>query len=347
MAPPSRDSTAPPPSSGALPPDSGALPPDSGALPPSSGALAPDSGAGLPHLPAPASSSGAVSAVAEAAPPSSEAALGRIEAALHRFLASRKDKEGRDFIEGVIVERLAGKGAKKEEVDHDLLDDLTQLAWVRAREGESLPWTEWGVKPWVRRVTKRAIAEYFRGGEDDRENLVKGVSVEETSDSHAEKTDYGAREHLIAKWLEGQCEGDAVAKRDFALMMEHEVVGRSLAELAVAHDTTEQALANRFYRLRKRLIPRVALMDEEKPRKFAIFGGIFAFFGGLVAVVIYVVWLHYFAPPPPPPPLPELPAPSASAAPGPEFDNALPTQPAPSAEPPDAGAKPLPDKPPR
>ena len=115
-------------------------------------------------------------------------------------------------------------------------------------------------------------------------------------------------------------------------MMEHEVVGRSLAGLAVAHDTTEQALANRMYRLRKRLVPRVALMDEEKPRKVVIFGGIFALFGGLLAVILYV-WLHYLAPPPPPPPAPVLPAPSASAAPGPEFDNALPTLPAPSAVP--------------
>ncbi len=304
------------------------------AAPPSDPTVADlSSGASLPANDAVPSSGRAVSAVAEEAPPPSGVTESPVIAALRRFLASRETDEGDEFIKGVIIRKL-GK-----DIEPALLDDLVHLAHVDALEAQSPPWTVHGVRGWMFRVTRRAIAHYFKARKDDDENLEPGVEVSNWTDRHAPQTDWGARELLICNWLAKQIGDDPVRVKTFRLMVEHEIHGRTLAELAAENRTTEGALSSRFYKLRQELAPRLALMDQEKPRR-AILLLLFLFGLGVVAAILYALFL-WATPVPPTPATPALrPAPTstASALP-PTFDNALPTEPSESPDP-DPGRKP-------
>jgi DNA-directed RNA polymerase specialized sigma24 family protein len=290
---------------------------------PPSDPTAPDTSSdpSLPANDAAPSSGRAVSAVADEAPPPSGVTANRMTLALHLFLSSKEKKKGEDFLRSVIVRKLGP------DLEPDLMDELVQLARTRALDARSPPWTVGGIPSWVGRVTRRAIADYFRAREDDEENLDPDAHAHDPFDRHAPQTDWGAREHLIAKWLEKQIGPDPRRRETFKLILEHEIADKSLKELAVEYGTTERALANRFHKLRKELAPKVALMDQEKPRRTVLLA---LFFLGACAfvAVLYALW-HLWLPPAPPPPrmLPE-PAPTASAAPAPTFDQALPTTPA-------------------
>lgn len=250
-------------------------------------------------------------AVESEAPPPSREAESRVVAELRRFLGSRKADEGRSFVRGVIIVRLGS------DIEPELLDELLHLAITRCLEAKSPPWLASTVRPWVARCTRRAIAEYFRSREDDEENLEPGADPEAVFDRHLPSPDWGARAHLINKWLHQQLKGDPFKEETFRLMMAHEVEGWSLAELAEKHGTTTSALSNRFFKLRQQLIPRVRTMDDEKKRMFVFF---LLFLGAFVALV--VAYLLFFAPPPPRPPhLPPAPTHTFTE---PTFDQAEP-----------------------
>jgi hypothetical protein len=257
-------------------------------------------------------------------PPDSGPRPRNVREALHRFVGSRKDGQGARFISAIIVTKLYGPHPKPSRVDQDLVDQLTSMAVERALKAKTPPWTVGGIPGWVVRVTRCAIADYFRDPKrkKDRKNLARGVDPVNWADRHQPETDWGAREHLITKWLETQIGGDPVEKDTFRLMFEHNVVGRPLEELARENDTTQQALASRFYKLRMELAPKVSLMDREKPRRAIL---LLLFFGGLAVVVAILVALWRGIVSVPPPQLPEpRPVPSVSAAPLPTFDQAPP-----------------------
>ena len=279
-----------------------------------------------------------LAAPAVPAPRPSGVRLNPVIAALYEFLASREEKKGDDWIKRVILRRLGG------DLDPALLDDLVQLAHTRALEAKSPPWFVRGIPAWVARCTRRSVADYFRARKDDDENLQPGVEIGDLAgDRHGRATDEGARELLITKWLGKQIGNDPHKVLTFRLMVEARVHGRSLAELAALHHTTESALSNRFNKLHDELAPKVARMDEEKPR-MVVLGFLWFTLGGLfIALVVVVLSWRLLAPSAPPPPLPILPAPSASAEPAPSLDIARPT-PVPSVVPADAG---MPEKPPR
>ena len=281
----------------------------------------PSSDTSLPANDAAPSSGRAVSAVAEEEPPPSGVTESRVRVALREFLGSKEKNKGSDFMRGVILRKL-GK-----DLDPGMLDDILHLAHVDAMEGKSPPWTVGGVRGWVFRVTRRAIAHYFQARKEDEKYLDPDAVVAYQFDRHAPSPDWGARELLICKWLEKQVGDDPVRRDTMQVMLEKEVAGRSLAELAAERGTTVSALSNRIHKLRKELAPRVALMDEEKPRLF-ILGALWLFGLGAVVTAIVLAWQVLFPAPPPQPPRP-LPVPSASAAPqpAPTFDNAFPTQP--------------------
>jgi hypothetical protein len=290
----------------------------------------------LPANDAAPSSGRAVSAVAEEAPPSSGVSLGRMHAALLQFLASREEKKGRDWIRRVIVNKLGP------DLEAALLDDLLQLAEARALEAKSPPVFEWGIPGWVARVTRCAIADYFRNKKDDDENLEPDAVAADQLERHAPETDWGAREHLICKWLRKEIGDDPIKVKTFAMMMEVNVVGRPVAEVAAENHMTASALSNRMHKLRKELAPRMALMDQEKPRR-AILLLLFLFGAGVLAAILYL--LLRGPTPVAPTATPALrPAPTTTASVVvPTFDNALPTQP--SASPDDNGGKPQRPKP--
>jgi DNA-directed RNA polymerase specialized sigma24 family protein len=282
----------------------------------------PSSSGPLPANDAAPSSGRAVSAVDEEGPPPSAVTAGRVRVALRAFLASRKKNEGDDFIRGVIHRKLGT------DLDPALLEDLMYQAHLDALEAKSPPWTVGGIRGWVFRVTRRAIAHYFEARKADDENLdPEGVAADQF-DRHAPSTDVGAREHLICKWLAKHVGDDPVRRDTMQVMLEKEVAGRSLGELAAERGTTVSALSNRIHKLRKELAPKATLMDREKPRLFILGALWLCGLGAFVAAVV-VVWGLLFPAPPPPPPRPVLPVPSASAAPAPAptFDQAFPTQP--------------------
>jgi DNA-directed RNA polymerase specialized sigma24 family protein len=283
-------------------------------------AVEPSSDRSLPaNDAAPSSARVVVSAVAQVPPPSG-VTLGRVDGALRAFLASREKKQGRDFIKSVIIKRL-GSG-----LNPTLMEDLEQAALTRALEAASPPYLVSGIPGWVSRVTKRAIADYFRAREDDEENLDHDAEAADQSERHAPQPDWGAREHLICQWLETQIGDDPAKVETFRLMMECNVVGRPVAEVAAENGMTASALSNRMSKLRKELAPRIAVMDREKPRLFILLGMLLFGVAAFIVAALVVLWVLLAPIPRPPRPPRVVPAPSASVAP-PTFDQALPTAP--------------------
>jgi DNA-directed RNA polymerase specialized sigma24 family protein len=272
------------------------------------------SGASLAPVNSSLSSTGALASAAPAPPPAVDAPVGRVVAALRAFLGGDEHSNGRAFVRRVIVRRLY-PGKRRRRIDDELVDEITQLALARALDAPMPPWTLAGIPAWVRRLTRRAIADYFRDLKSDKENLDREADVVQWSDRHAPSPDWGAREHLIVKYLEGCIGDDARKKQTFQWLLEKEVAGRTVEELAAEHHTTPTALSNRFYKLRQELIPRVSVMDEEKPRRFVL---IVLFFGALLAVLALALWL-WFALRPAHPVTPPRPVPSASRAPAPRL----------------------------
>ncbi len=304
--------------------------------------MTPSSGK-LPVPAAPASSSGAVAAVdAEAeAPPSSGVGETGVVVALRRYLGSRAYGEGRDFVRAVVIRKLYGR--KPKGIDEELVDELTQAALLEAMEAKEPPWFVRAIPNWVARVTRRTIAKVFRGALGDKKNLDRDADAQEWSDRHEPATDWGAREHLIVKYLEEHViQGDPYKRDTFRVMMESRVGGKTLDEMAAERGTTANALSTRIHRLEKKLVPAVSVMDREKPRMTVI---VLLFLSGLVAAVSLLFWLlGIFSPAPPravPQPSPVVSAPSAPPAPAPppEFDNAQPTGPAPATPPSDGKPK--------
>jgi DNA-directed RNA polymerase specialized sigma24 family protein len=281
-----------------------------------------------------------VAVAKDSAPPPSGVTVSRVRVALVQFLASRETKKGTDFVKRVVFRKLG------EDIEPALLTDLVQATCARALDAESPPTFVWGIPSWVARVTRRTIADYFRGGEDDAENLDRGAAVDDDEgasvfDRHAPGTDWGARRMLIDKWLGTQLGDDPVRHDTYDAMVESAVVGHSLEDLAAARGITVSALTNRIHKLRKELAPKAALKDRETPRMLILFGLFGAVFLGVVAAVVLLLSL-LFPPPPPPLVLPLAPSATAAPAPSPSFDNALPTAPAP-----DGGAENLKPRPPR
>ena len=246
--------------------------------------------------------------------------------ALLRFIDSKRGGEGRDFIRSRTIAAIYGKKPKREEIDDELVDEVTQRAYVRAREAESPPWTIGGIPGWVVRLTRREWADYVRELAPDRKHIDPRGDAYAWADRRAPGTDWGAQAHLVMKWLRRQL-GDNPAKwATFELMWAHNVEGYTLDELAKKHHTTAQALADRFLRLRNELGPKVRLMDREKPRRAIL---LLLWIGGPIALLVVAIVLFLYAmrtvPPPPvqPPPKP-VPSASASAGPAPSFDQALP-----------------------
>jgi DNA-directed RNA polymerase specialized sigma24 family protein len=333
-------------------------PDDSGpASVPSSGASVPQSGARISDEDAPPSS-GPVSArdADEGAPPSS-GTYTRVHAAIFRFVASRKEKEGRDFVIGVVKERLGS------DVPLAMLEDIVQSALAEAVECRWPPWTVGGVPAWLARLTRRQIAAYFRKERGRQEQprpgqpkkpeptarpraasarnaeaarleahddgAAAGPRVEPAErtewipDHSLPPTDERARARLVHDWLAKQIGDDPRKVATLELMYRHEVEGHAIGDLALEQRTTPAALYNRFHKLRQELGPKVRRMDDERTRRSVFLALILFGFGVFLALVLWL--LGVFTPPPPPVVPPHEAVPSASAvAPPPVFNQALP-----------------------
>ncbi len=195
-----------------------------------------------------------------------------------------------------------------------------------------LPLLAGGTKAWLRRLTRRTISDHFKGEAVHRKNLDREKDAEQERDRDDHGPDIAARELRILQWL-GSVITDERDQKTLQLMFEREASGTDLADLARREKTTENALSARFYKLRVKYAPHLAIMDDE-PKRRAVLALLLLFLvGGAVALVVWWRW----PPPPEPPPAPPH-VKTLAAPPRPTFDQALPPLPEPT---------PLPAPPPR
>ncbi len=312
-----------------------------------------------------------------APPPSGTRA--RVHAAVLAFAASRKDNEGRDFVIRAVKASLGPDipRAMLEDIVQATLTEAVACRWPPWFASKVPAWMRR-----LTRVQTAVYFRREKGREDDkpgkdgkpkkpdptarprdaasrnREAVRRGAHgddpatgkkleprerTEWIADKNSPPTDERARARLIHDWLAKQI-GDSPAKvHTLGLLKQHEVDGFTLAELAEREKITERALANRFHKLRKELVPQVRLMDDERTRRSVLW---LLLLLGATAVIALVMWfLLGVLPParPDPSSSPPLPVPSLSpVAPPPVFNQALPPPSAPSAPP----APELPPKPP-
>lgn len=237
--------------------------------------------------------------------------------AISAFVGS---KEGRELIKSFIHERLGPN------IQPELFEDLLQGASIGAITSKWLPLLAGGMRAWLRRLTRRTIADHFKGEAVHRKYLDREKDAEQERDHDNHGTDVAARELRILGWLRSVI-SDERDQKTLALMFEHEEAGVPLADLAAREKTTPSGLSNRFYKLRVKYAPHLSIMDDEPKRRAVLALLLLFFLGGAVALV---AWL--LSPPPRAEP-PALPAPTATVAPKPApeptFDQALPPLPEP------------------
>lgn len=235
--------------------------------------------------------------------------------AVDSFIGTRS---GQAFIVGAIREYLG------DEIQPALLDDLQQCSNMTALTARALPWFHFAIEGWVRRVTRRAVVNYFRRGQVHDKYLDHDKLAELQADKDSGEADEGARERMITAWLEKQAAGNPAEQATLRLMAEHEIEGLSLGELAKRENTTPNALSLRFSKLRKKYLPRLALMDDEPKRR--TFFLLLLILGPFVVLagVLWLLWSREVLQVPAPPAVPLRPVPTATALPEPSFDQALP-----------------------
>ena len=277
-----------------------------------------DSNRSIPDAP-----TSAVDAVAQVAPPARESGVGPIDEALDAFLSSRRTDEGMGYVRRILVRKLYWN-RRKQDIDDDLINELLQQTCIRALEAARRrpAWTRWSIPGWVKRLTHRTVYWYFHDREDDDENLAPDVDPADLGGSHAfPRPDEGARAHFICKYLEPLIGDDPVRIETFRLMCKHALDGFSVEELAREAGTTPNALSLRIFKLRKELGPKISIMDDEKKRMLVLV----PFWGAaFVVLAILVAWLLGWLTPAPPVHALPPPAPTASVAPAPTFDQAFP-----------------------
>ena len=187
----------------------------------------------------------------------------------------------------------------------------------------------------------RAAADWRR--HDRTRKIDRSVDVQQLAGSRFPPPDWPARERMLEKWRRWAMGNDPVKLETYRCMDRHENEGESIEDLARELGITPNALSLRISRLRKELIPKVRMMDREKPRMFILF--LLWFAGAAIVVALLLLVFLRVRPTPLPVPLPApRPTPSASAGPAPStFDQALPPPsgnvPAPSPSPTGAGTE--------
>ena len=195
------------------------------------------------------------SGVAAAAYAPSPEEMGRVVRFLNRFLRSHDPDEGIAFMRKVIIARLRKllkrRGRTDVKIEVELVDEIAQRAFTEAIEMRWPPWTPFGIEGWVTRICHRSIAAHYKGQKRHNERTDDSVDVDELPGDRAfPETDYGARAHLLVKFMEHQLDGDPAKEKTFRLMWAHHNDGFTLEELAAREGTTPNALSARFYRFR-------------------------------------------------------------------------------------------------
>jgi DNA-directed RNA polymerase specialized sigma24 family protein len=181
---------------------------------------------------------------------------------LARFLASTDDGEGQAYVRGIVVRRLHGKLPDPRDVDQQLVDELASDVAARAFEARSSPPDFDGIRRWLPRLVRSALADRVRREERERARIDRAADVFNWADRHAPGTDWGAREHLLCKWLERWLD-NPVKRQTFRMMFQTNLEGHTLEELARMYLKTPNAIEMRIRKLRSELGPKVAVMDRQ------------------------------------------------------------------------------------
>jgi DNA-directed RNA polymerase specialized sigma24 family protein len=208
-----------------------------------------------------------------------------------RFLFSDRKGEGMRFIRAVVRKKLRTNQPDVDKIEKELIDTLTTSAQNRAMELEYPPWTTFGIRGWVKRLTHRTIADYFRSRKIEEKYLARDVEPDEVpSGYHAfPPTDYEASAYLVCKFMEPLVGPDPTRQQTFRMMCELELHGFSIKDLAKKYDLTPNVVSVRIYKLRKELGPKITWMDKEKERKRAIICLLVLFGVGALVAAWYVL----------------------------------------------------------
>jgi DNA-directed RNA polymerase specialized sigma24 family protein len=184
--------------------------------------------------------------------------------ALVGYIASRQRGEGPDRIRGIVIRSLYGDAP--EGIDEVLVGDIADASVARALLTRSPPKAEESIPVWMARLVQRVIASHLRALAVARARFDGSCDLAEWPDPRPEPTDWGARAHLLAKWLDRALGDDARRRDTMRMMAKFRLEGWSLAEIAQESGTTPLALKMRFHKLRKELAPKVARMDRGSRR---------------------------------------------------------------------------------
>ncbi len=182
------------------------------------------------------------------------------------------------------------------------------------------------------------MAAHFKGEKVHHKYLDRGADAAEERDRDDHGADVLARELRILGWMKAVID-DPRDKATLDLMLEHDEQGVPVSELAAREKTTPNALSLRFFKLRQKYAPKLAIMDDEPKRRAVLLLLLLLGIGGAVAVVAW--WLRGPQVAEPRRLRPPVPVVEPAPAPKPTFDQALPTQPT-APPPPPAPPQPVP-----
>ena len=309
--PPDHDSDAPESDSGAPEGDAPADAASADALPEEE--AAPDSGPGEPDVPVP-----------DGEPVTREemwAFLGEIET--------------QNRIREVVT-------ARSPNAPEHVIDDVVQKVNMKALESASLPRTQAGKRGWIGAVAYTVTMSHFRAEKKDRDWLNREALVEEQPPAPEDRTDESDEEErrvveggplppwMISRWLKEQVGKNPEEKRTYELIVRKARSKKGYAEIAAAAGMTENQLNNRVHRLKTKYLPLRQKFEKDRRDRMLLWwrrSKTAAKWAVVAAVVGAVLWflLHRkrhedigpepaFAPG----------SATASAAPPPPFNQALP-----------------------
>jgi len=247
--------------------------------------------------------------------------------------------------------------ARSPNTPEDVIDDIVQKVNVKALESAALPRTQAGKRGWIGAVAFTVTMSHFRVEKKDRKWVDDEAPVEEQPPAPEDRTDESDEEErrvveggplppwMISRWLEEQVGKNPEEKRTYELIVRKARSKKGYAEIAAAAGMTENQLNNRVHRLKTKYLPLRQKFEKDRRDRMLLWwrrSKTAAKWAVVAALVGAVLWLllhrrQHEDIRPEPQFVPG--SASASAAPPPPLDQALP--------PTEQSTTPAPDKPPR
>jgi DNA-directed RNA polymerase specialized sigma24 family protein len=225
------------------------------------------------------------------------------DAQLRAFLA-HPDIQKR--VRAIVAARLHG-GAPDA-----LRDDIVQQANLAVLTSKSRPSSMDTASGWLSMVTVRAVARHLRADASRRRWLDVKVDIDdEEGPAGAVATDATETDWLLSRWLAHAVSGSPVDQEVFELIAYKAASGKTYAEVAAEHGTTEHALTLRVARFKAKYLPRYR--RRRTGLALAVLTGALT-----LALLGWLFWRpkpEEAKPPPPRPPVPSAVAPPPVAPP--------------------------------